>query len=335
MTPPKSEMHSIFISHRHIDRRIADVFRETVEAWSDSAIKVYQSSHSSNASRISADLDEAISEAIANCSIVLLIYTQAPGDMDWCMYECGLAQDPRSRATRIAVFHTTESPPDPLDGLISMRLEHESVLKFAHQFHKDPMFMPGTKQAVSADISDEDLHERAHTLYQQLKKAAPERSREATVYDRITFGLSYAKAEELMKMAEKNKLETVHTHACKILPGSLSVRSTSGDPGEHFNFSSLGKGTGFDDLVARWRSDSNFAKGNYWMDGVCEAITRAILQRPEREVAIPFNSLTSDGGSLLLPILARHRTVPFERIIEFDLLLCRVRKETALRMIDL
>ncbi|MBT8061067.1 MAG: toll/interleukin-1 receptor domain-containing protein [Gammaproteobacteria bacterium] len=327
------ETRSVFISHRHIDHAVADVFRETIETWSDGAINVYQSSHAENASRISADLDEAIADAIADCSIVLLIYTEAPGDLDWCMFECGLAQDPRSRDTRVAVFHTTSAPPSPLDGLISMRLEQESVLQFANGFHRDPQFMPDLAGALVPDISDEDLEERAKGLYQQLCKVAPERARETTVYDRLTLGISYAAANKIRDHAEKGKLKDTYDFASQLLPQSLVIRSSSGQPEEHFNYSDTEGSTTFGDLVERWQSDSEFARNNHWPEGVYEAITRALLNRPEREVAYPFNSLTTDGSNWLMPILARHRTVPFERIIEFDLLFCRIDRETALRMV--
>lgn len=327
------EKRSVFISHRHVDHAVADVFRETMEAWSNGAISVYQSSHAESASRISADLDEAIADAIANCSIVLLIYTEAPGDLDWCMFECGLAQDPRSRDTRVAVFHTTSAPPSPLDGLISMRLEQESVLQFANGFHRDPHFMPDLEEALVPDISDEDLEDRAKSLYQELCKVAPEKARETTVYDRLTLGISYAAADKIRDNAEKVKLEETYEFANDLLPRSLQIRSSSGQPEEHFNFSDAEDGTTFGDLVERWKSDSQYAAGNRWPEGVYEAITRALLNRPEREVAYPFNSLTTDGGNWLMPILARHRTVPYERIIEFDLLFCRIDRNTALRMV--
>lgn len=330
----KKSTPSVFISHRHIDHEIADVFRETMEEWSDGSINVYQSSHAESASRISADLDEAIAEAIADCNIVLLIYTQAPGDLDWCMFECGLAQDPRSRETRVAVFHTTEAPPDPLDGLISMRLEEESVRQFAHGFHRDSKFMPHLDRAISPDISDDDLMDRSDKLFERLQHAAPERAHEATVYDRLTLGLSYSLAEKIRRNAKGKKLEEVYEDSCQALHGHLSIRSSSGDPEEHFNYAEIDKKTTFGDLVERWKTDSEYHEGNEWADGVYEAITRSLLNRPEREVAFPFNSLTSDGSNWLLPILARHRTVPFERVIEFDLLFCRIDRETAMRMVE-
>jgi len=329
----KQQKRSIFISHRHIDRPVADVFRETIEAWTGGGVKVYQSSNAESASRISADLDEAVAGAIADCNIVLLIYTQAPGDMDWCMFECGLAQDPRTRATRVAVFHTTDAPPDPLDGLISMRLEEESVHQFAYGFHMDPQFMPGINEALAPDIEEKELLARAKDLYQKLCEVAPEKAQEHTVYDRLTVGLSYSMAEKIRHSDRNAKLSETYELANELLPRNLSLRSSSGSPEEHFNYSDVDPDTTFGDLVDRWRSDSEFADGNEWPEGVYEALTRALLSRPEREVAYPFNSLTADGSNWLMPILARHRTVPYERLIEFDLLFCRIDRKTAEGMV--
>ncbi len=325
---------SVFISHRHIDKAIADVFRETMKEWSEQRLSVYQSSNAEDGSAIASDLDDAIAGAIADSGLVLLIYTHAPGDMDWCMFECGLAQDPRrKRETRVAVFHTTQSPPDPLDGLISMRLEEESVRSFTHSFHKRDDFIPGHGEAIDAGICEEELESRSRTLFKALNKVAPERPREKTVYDRISVGLSFSAAQKLCQMQKDQPLQAVYDFAAEHLPSQLTITSTCGRPEAHFNFSELEDDVCFGELVDRWRQDSDFSKGNLWSEGVYEAITRAILKRPEREVAFPFNSLDSEGDNWLLPLLARYRTMPFEKMYEFDILFCRLDPDTALRMI--
>ena len=105
------EKPSIFISHRHEDKHIADVFREEFEDWANGEVVVFQSSNAENSSMIGVPLEDSIKNAISNSDIVLLLYTRESADWSWCMYECGLAQDPETMDTRIAVFHTTEEPP--------------------------------------------------------------------------------------------------------------------------------------------------------------------------------------------------------------------------------
>lgn len=215
-----------------------------------------------------------------------------------------------------------------------MQLAEDSVYKFTYDFHRDPQFLPGLDEALVPDISDDELMDRSRKLYVQLKKEAPEKARETTVYDRLTVGLSYNKAEKLRALTKALTLEQAYDLASDLLPESLIIRSSSGSPEEHFNYANLDEDLTFADLVNRWRSDSKFAEGNQWAEGVCDAITRTLLDRPEREIVYCFDSLESDGNHWLMPVLSRYRTVPFERIIEFDLLFCRIDKETALKMIS-
>ena len=328
-----SDSIQVFISHRHVDKPVADVFRRALVDWSNGRIEVYQSSNAETASRISEDLDGAIAAAIARSSVMLLIFTEAPGDMDWCMYECGLSQDPQSPTTRVAVFHTTPEPPDPLDGLICMRLNPESLTQFAYGIHHDADFFPGADTPIAPNADDELVEQRADELFRALRAAAPNAVEETVVYDRLTLGLPLETVEAIRKQAEGVRLRDLYDQVDPLLAEQLVIRSTNGEPQEHFNFNAIEENARFSDLVKRWQTDSNYGEGNHWAEGLYDAITRAILRRPEREVAFPFDSLDSDGRNWLLPILSRYRTLPHLGQMEFEVLFCRLNREAAMRML--
>lgn len=280
----KSDMINIFISHRHVDKAVADVFAATL-----------------------------------------------PGSMDWCMYECGLSQDVTKPLTRILAFHTTESPPSPLAGLITMPLDEDAVFKFTVGFHQDPEFFPGVHMAVAPDISEDQISERADALYEALKQVAPRPTEETAAYDRITLGLSEKSVAQIMAASKGVGLAALYDQVKQTFIEGLYVRASSGDPFEPFNFSIIDPKQKFHELAERWHADSEYSATSRWYEGVHESITRAILHRPERECAFPFNSL--DGHQWLLPLLTRYRVIPHESIWEFDILLCRLNQNAARRML--
>ena len=313
---------SVFISHRHVDKAIADLFREAFDRWSNGEIDVYQSSSAEHASKISADLDESIAAAIANASIVLLIYTEAPGDMDWCMYECGLAQDPRSRTTKVAVFHTTPEPPDPLDGLIAMRLDRESVFKFTWGFHKTEDFFPDYGAAFAPRVDDEELHKRSCELFEKLSDAAPEGARNVPVYDHLRLTLPFAAAEKLMLTAEAEGLPAARELGYSLLLDEVRITGQQGDPQEHFAFDELAANMPLGKLVARWRKETPQPSG--WVEELCQALTLAVLNRPELPLSQPLYSLMAPAGLCILPVLTSYRVMPYRELYEFDVLLCQL-----------
>jgi len=327
----EAEPVSVFISHRHIDRGLADVFREEISEWCDDGARIYQSSHAESGSKIGDRLDIAIAEAISQSNLVLLIYTDAPGDYDWCMYECGLAQDPASIDSNIAVFFTTEDLPDPMDNRIGVRLNSESIQQFVHDFHRTPEFFARRSEAFSAGVSDKYIKQKADQLHKKLKNVAPNLAADITIYDRITAGLDLDKVQEIIQAADHGGQQAGFELAHEIIPQFATVRSYSGDPQEHFNYDTFEEAMLLGDLFLRWTQDSEKDANLFWQKEICEAIAAAILNRPERSISTPFKSLAS--AYWLLPLLARFRVIPYEDVYEFDILFCKLESEVASRML--
>lgn len=323
---------SIFISHRHVDSGLADVFREEISDWSSGQAIVYQSSSTANASKIGARLDVAIAKAISNSNLILLIYTHAAGDYDWCMYECGLAQDPESLESNIAVFFTTEDLPDPMDNRIGIRLDESSIKKFVFDFHRTEEFFARHSAAYNPDITDDDISHKAKRLFDRLLAIAPDANDDVPVYDRITVGVGEKQVRKIIKSAENGGRKAAVECARELFPKSAVVRSYCGDPQEHFNYDTFEESMPVGELVERWNQDSEEGANGLWQEELYMAIASALLNRPECSVKTPFKSLAN--SQYLLPLLARFRFVPYEEIFEFDILFCKVDTGAAERMLN-
>ena len=335
MTPEdrsKDESISVFISHRHIDKALADAFREEIQDWCGDRTAIYQSSSAENASKIGTRLDLAIGEAISQANLVLLIYTDAPGDYDWCMYECGLAQDPASLESNIAVFFTTEDLPEPMDNRIGIRLTQESIQKLVYDFHCTPEFFARRAKPYQPQETDEQIREKADRLYKKLKAVAPSLSADVTVYDRITLGLGEELVDQIRASSEESGQKAAFELAQTLVSEHAIVRSYSGDPQEHFNFDTFKDSMSAGELFKRWNQDNGEDVNKFWQQELCHAIGAAVLNRPERSIKTPFKSLSD--SQWLLPLLARFRFIPYEDIYEFDILFCKLESDVATRMLS-
>ena len=162
----------IFVSHRHDDKKIADSIRNVLQEWGNGQLKIYQSSDVRvNGSKIGMKLTDAQKNALTDNSIVILIYTVADSDWNYCMWECGLATNTNGQETRIVLFQCGHD-------LSSLHLEHmrvspneESVKLFIQEFHKNPTFFPGFDEAFIPEIDEETLDTRSRDLFVQLRCA--------------------------------------------------------------------------------------------------------------------------------------------------------------------
>lgn len=321
---------SLFISHRHKDKAIADVFREAFEDWSNNTVSVFQSSSAQDAPRPGARLDEAVGRAIADSQVVLLIYTIGDDDWNWCMYECGLAQDPEKMETRTVVFHTGE-PPRPLQHLVTVPFAEDALLTLADDFHRDIEFFPRLGRAIAPGLDERKIEERSRELFERLRPLLSGDTvvvKEQSRYDSLVLEVDTALVETVRTTEREAGYREALRISIDLLKERCAVRRGNGAPQVHFGFEEIPAGLLFSDLVARWRSDTASPDLAWDLDLYTE-MARTMMNRPESALSIPFRSVLSAGEYWLLAVLERARTIPRERRIEFDVLLCCVEPKAA------
>ena len=85
----------LFISHRHADREIADVVRKFINYQSRDDVKVYQtSSADAEAPKIGRNISRELMNALWKSQVLMLIYTGADRDWDYCMWSAASRRKP-------------------------------------------------------------------------------------------------------------------------------------------------------------------------------------------------------------------------------------------------
>ena len=73
--------------------------------------------------------------------VLILIYTSPDEDWSYCMFECGVATDPKSPHTNIIVFQCGRDAPKPFEDQLRVDVRRfDDIRKFSKAFFTDPTF---------------------------------------------------------------------------------------------------------------------------------------------------------------------------------------------------
>jgi hypothetical protein len=142
--PRRDEKLLLFISHRHADKRIADVIREFVRMRSAGAVEVFQSSSAeARGPVVGENLNLQLMRNLWQANMVILVYTAEDEDWAYCMWECGVALQPQTPRTRIVVFQVGARSPAVFEGEARVDVhDFKTIESFTNDFLTGKDFFP-------------------------------------------------------------------------------------------------------------------------------------------------------------------------------------------------
>ncbi|MET0663138.1 MAG: toll/interleukin-1 receptor domain-containing protein [Ilumatobacteraceae bacterium] len=175
---PGAAAARVFISHKHSDKRIAEAIATFIKRTTANQVVVFDSSSSAFESpRMGKNVNTELKEALARSDVVLLVYTAAGDDWQYCMWECGVATDPRDEhLTSVVVLKcgTVEAPKPFADTLVVDARDEDAVIAFTKQFLTGPTFFPRLgKQVSSYNAEEAILDEIGRELHKVLTEVVP------------------------------------------------------------------------------------------------------------------------------------------------------------------
>ncbi|MEO1263755.1 MAG: hypothetical protein AAFZ15_33415 [Bacteroidota bacterium] len=330
----ENRLPTLFISHRHQDRILADIFRTAFEEWSNGNVTVFQSSNERAGIGVGEELDDSINKAAADASVLLLIYTVTDDDWTWCMYECGLAQDPKTLDTRILVFHTAENPPSPLAHLLTLPMTLDSIKTLVNQFHHKEDFFIDRGKAIAPEVSQKIIDQRTLKLYNDLSAKITSDVIETTIrYDQISVSIAMEHVENIKSKYQETNFKNTLEYAVKILREKCMIYGFSGDPHTHFEMDKTPLDIELDQLIRDWRKGTEYPDLK-WDEELFTEMTKAILNLKEGAISTPFNSLDPDSTVWFLPLIHTSRINPQNGHFEMDITFYKLKESTAKLLID-
>jgi TIR domain len=305
---------SVFISHKHSDRKIATALRKFIYSQAHREVTVFQSSAAdAEGTALGRVLSTELKEALWKTGIVILIYTTDDQDWQWCMWECGVATNPASPDTRIIVLQCSVNTPTVFHDSVRVNVRgQEDLFKFSKAFFTDPAFFPGLGRALAPKLSPggDEVRNVGLALHAALGAALPR------------GGVAEWAAQPLLQLqlsldvVEKLKLEADATKDPAIAVADVTVVSSLDPQAKQvIGIAELAPGTKLSGLAMRWAESVPGASLDWVRD------IESQLRRAARGVipTIRWSYLREIGGSArYAPLLSRVRRIPNLESEHFD-----------------
>jgi hypothetical protein len=306
----------LFISHKHSDGKIAQVVAAFIEEKSNNAVRVHLSSNPDfQGPKFGKGLNAQLREALWNTDVLILIYTSADQDWQYCMWECGVATHPQSRDTNIIVFQCATEAPSPFQDVLRVNVRrYDDIKRFTDQFFRDAKFFPTLNGPFAPAVKDLHVENAAKDLFKKLAEVLPVdpgSAEEWRTWPYLRIELPRSEVDRIEQASEAERVKLSH----QIVSSFAEVSASDPRAAQLFGQAVLPQKLKFENLLKSWK-DRNREADASWFDSCCEQIMMGAVRgfpiirwTPIREVG---------GESEFTPILSRVRRLPFAGRVEFD-----------------
>ena len=217
---------NVFISHRHADKAIAETVADFLHQRSSGAATIFCSSSVDHVAPIAGvNLEQSLKKALALCDVVVLVFTSESEDWSFCMWECGVATDPRDqRPTNVVVFQCGENAPKPyVDYLRVDTRDAESVTGFVKTFLTGTDYFPDHEPLTGFASDGKEVKQFGSELHANRGRPAgrTQRSRRAIRVDLPLSGVRPGRGRRNAHRAGQRRRGTHRRHcqeprSCRI-----------------------------------------------------------------------------------------------------------------------
>ena len=322
---PSDQRPLLFISHRHADKAIADVFRNFVNTYSGGRINIFQSSAVGYSTSVGSDLNHELSDKLKAATVLILLYTSKAEDWSYCMWECGVALDP-SVPTNIIVFEFAGHSPAPFSDLVRVNARDlTSVHGFTQQLLTSPNFFPELTGAVAPHFTKtgEEVKNAAQDLYYKLQDASPPDDyalpEEWKVWPFLRLEIQLHHQVEISDQRYRDErstaqVETGHPTALDLVQQYAVVQA--GDNALWQLFGSMGHRVGMtlQELAYIWQSKKTNPQVE-WLKVLCLQIAEATQ---DQWMTLPWAPIEGVDNNCYIPVLTCVRKIPSLSCMQFD-----------------
>lgn len=332
-------MRRIFISHRTKDKEIATALRTTLENWGAGQDLVIQQSSDPKSSPVTTggNLREEIKIALSNADVVMLLYTENDKDWSYCMWECGVATNPRAKEqgeldTNIVVLQCLDRIPDVFEDHLWVQVNDEGINKLTNDFHIREGFFPRHPGAFIPNVTAETLKERSEQLLAKLEAAIAKKRQQqdepckmTPQWIRIYLALSLSENDIEIIRRTRDPEKSYDLIKGSIKSNCFVTKETDTHAYGHFDLADAKPRLTLWELFENWRS-SQLAKDFAHMDWYTElgiAMVRRVLYKQSLEVEVPLKS-AKEQQTWYLPVINAFRAGNSGQDWEFRLELYRI-----------
>jgi len=305
---------NVFISHRHADKAIAETVADFLHQRSSGAATIFCSSSVDHVAPVAGvNLEQSLKKALALCDVVVLVFTSESEDWSFCMWECGVATDPRDqRPTNVVVFQCGENAPKPyVDYLRVDARDAESVTGFVKTFLTGTDYFPDHEPLTGFASDGKEVKQFGSELHAKLAAVLPAgpnevEERSASTYLCLEFDRA---AVEEMRAAQADDDQEVIADIAKSRGRVVSKRGAGALFGFH-----LDETTTLAKLLNEWQGENDTPPR--WFDSVVDQIRTVVCGRYPVVKWAPYEVAPSKA---IIPFVAGCKTMPSTGALRLDI----------------
>ncbi|HEV3471417.1 MAG TPA: toll/interleukin-1 receptor domain-containing protein [Pyrinomonadaceae bacterium] len=309
----------LFISHKHENSRVADVLRNFIEMNTAGVVDVYQSSSEQAAGpRAGFSLNQELKDALWRAGAFVLIYTHSSLDWSYCMFEYGVANNPKTPDTRIILLRCCDAVPALFAGQVTRNArELQDVQKFVNELLTDPEFFAGYGRAVTRHQPNSGpVATAAARLFQELQEVlpavTPPANEEWPAYPYIQLQLDWRHVETIRNAPPAERAQI----ASQVIQNEAVVSAYDKEAERLFNSPGFERGIKFEALVSAWKDkEPGPDVSSKWVSSLCRQITEGARWRFPPSVWELMQGINDDTWRA--PVLTRVRRMPNQHM-QFD-----------------
>jgi hypothetical protein len=310
----------LFISHKHENRAIADALRNFVEMNTAGTVEVFQSSSEEAAGpRAGFSLNQELKNALWHAGAFVLIYTHPSLDWSYCMFEYGVANNPRSPESRMILFRCCDAMPALFAGQVNVNArELVDIQKFTNQLLTAPDFFPDHGEPVTQhQPNGQRVAAAAADLYQKLQAVLPPLTpashEEWPAYPFLRLQLDMKHVEAIKNAPPPDRLRS----ASHLIRTECLVTGSDKEAERLFNSPGFDRGMKFETLVKAWmEKEEKRDSRSQWVESLVRQVTEGARWQFPPLVWELMQGI--NGGTWYAPIVTRVRRVPNQHM-EFDI----------------
>jgi hypothetical protein len=267
----------LFISHKHDDKALAERIAKFVRTITGGQVDVFLSSNPGfDGIRVGKPITEELKDALYRAGVVLLVYTSQDNDWSWCMWECGLADEPSSPDTKVIVIQCLPDKPTVFEGKSRVQAwEEDSLVNLAKRF-LEAGFFPDFEGPFTG-LKEPELASRAEELHEDLVQLIPSEPPEN--WSAWPFMRLEMPRDKLDVIGSGSDDETTRLMRDALLENAVILDTASGLPGLFGSVDISGQDTKLERLVDDW-TEKYPEREPEWLD----SLSRQILEASRKKV---------------------------------------------------
>lgn len=316
--PQTDERPLLFISHKHADKKIADVIRSFVTSSSGGRVEVFQSSSPwADTPKVGRNLNKQLRETLWRANVVILVYTCEGQDWTYCMWECGVASHPQSPDTKVILFQCTADAPALFAEQVNVNVRIlADIQKFTNEFLTDPTFFPELSAPLTLfPTNGQEVANAAAEFYQKLQPVLPPEKEDPSVewpafpFLRLELGLQ--DVDVIAKAGPKDRARV----AAEVIPNKCLVSTSDKYLDQLFGMPSVPSSMSLQQLIDTWRERYPDSQSK-WVEALSGQITDGALWKFPRVTWELMQGLNDE--SWYAPVLNHVRKIPTRQCMQFD-----------------